>query len=90
MPDDRITSVLVEGEPVPLSERTRALLGSPSLVTLEHDTEGPTMKVRITRACGDWLEGDEPEVNADYGKQLIENGLAEEVGGKTASRAKRK
>ncbi|MBA3511849.1 MAG: hypothetical protein H0T81_08090 [Sphingomonas sp.] len=37
------------------------------------------MKVRIIRACGEWLEGDEPEVNADYGKQLIENGLAEEV-----------
>ena len=65
------------------------LLGSPSLVTLKHDTEGPTMKVRITRACGEWVEGDEPEVNADYGKQLIENGLAEEVGDKPA-KAKRK
>jgi hypothetical protein len=80
----------VEGEPVPFSKRTLALLGSPSLVTLKHDTEGTTMKVRITRACGDWLEGDEPEVNADYGKQLIENGLAEEAGVKPAAKAKRK
>ena len=68
MPDDRIEAVLVEGEPVPLSDATVALLGSPSLVTLKHDTEGEIMKVRITRACGDWLEGDEPEVNADYGR----------------------
>ncbi|WP_395622144.1 hypothetical protein [Sphingomonas daechungensis] len=76
---DRIETALVEGEPVPESAFDRALLGSPSLVTLKHDTEGDAMKVRIIRACGDWLEGDEPEVNADYGKQLIDNGLAEEV-----------
>lgn len=31
-----------------------------------------------------------PEVNADYGKQLIENGLAEEVGGKALAKPKRK
>ena len=76
MPDDRSEAVLVDGEPVPESEYDRLLLGSPSLVTLKHDTEGETMKVRITRACGEWLEGDEPEVNADYGQQLIENWLA--------------
>ena len=29
------------------------------------------------------------EVNADYGKQLIENGLADEVGDKPAAKAKR-
>ena len=83
---DRIETLVVEGEPVPESALDRALIGSPSLVTLKHDTEGPTMKVRIIRACGEWLEGDEPEVNADYGKQLIENGLAEEVGEKAASK----
>lgn len=44
------------------------------------------MKVRIIRACGDWVEGDEPEVNAEYGKQLIENGPAEEVGSKPAGK----
>lgn len=44
------------------------------------------MKVRIIRACGQWVEGDEPEVNADYGKQLIENGLAEEANGEAASK----
>lgn len=87
---DRQETALVEGEPVPESAFDRVLLGSPSLVTLKHNTEGPTMKVRITRACGEWLEGDEPEVNADYGKQLIENGVAEEVGAKAASKAKRK
>ena len=87
---DRQTSVLVEGEPVPESAFDRALLGSLSLVTLKHDTEGPTMKVRITRACGEWLEGDEPEVNADYGKQLIENGLAEGLSAQPAPKGKRK
>ena len=86
---DRQETALVHGEPVAESALDRLLLGSPSLVTLKHDTEGPTMKVRITRACGEWLEGDEPELNADYGKQLIENGLAEEVGDKPA-KAKRK
>lgn len=67
---------------MPESELDRALLGTPSLVTLKHDTKGETMKVRITRACGQWLEGDEPEVNADYGRQLIGNGLADEIKGK--------
>jgi hypothetical protein len=83
---------LIEGANglVPVTEYYAPLTGSPSVGTLKHDTEGPTMKVRIIRACGDWLEGDEPEVNADYGKHLIENGLAEEVGAKRASQAKRK
>ena len=90
MPEDRIEAVLVDGGPVPESEYDRLVIGSPSLVTLKHDTEGSTMKVRITRACGQWLEGDEPEVNADYGKQLIENGLAEEASAKPTTKAKRK
>jgi hypothetical protein len=80
----RVETALVIGEPIPESALDRALIGSPSLVTLKHDTEGQTMKVRIIRACGEWLEGDTPEVNADYGKQLIENGLAEAV---TATKA---
>lgn len=87
---ERRTAVLVQGEPVPESAFDRALLGSPSLVTLKHDTEGETMKVRIIRACGAWIEGDTPEVNADYGKQLIANGLAEEVGSKAAAKPKGK
>ena len=87
---ERRTAVLVQGEPVPESAFDRALLGSPSLVTLKHDTEGETMKVRITRACGAWIEGDTPEVNADYGKQLIHNGLAEEISAKAAAKPKGK
>ncbi|MGN6156274.1 MAG: hypothetical protein ACTHN4_11170 [Sphingomicrobium sp.] len=75
---------------MPESAFDRALLGSPSLITLKHDTEGETMKVRITRACGAWIEGDTPEVNADYGKQLIANGLAEDASDKPASKAKGK
>ena len=74
-----IETALVEGEPVPASALALAITGNPSLVTLKHDTEGQPMKVLITRACGEWLEGDKPEVNADYGKQLIDNGLAEEI-----------
>lgn len=74
-----VEAVVVTGDPVPESERDRALLGTPSLVTLKHDTEGVTMKVRIIRACGEWLEGDEPAINADYGRRLIGNGLAVEV-----------
>jgi len=77
----------VTGEPVPESAYDMALLGTPSLVTLKHDTEGEAMKVRITRACGHWIEGDEPEVNAEYGRQLIENGLAEEVAAPTTKKA---
>lgn len=72
-------TVIVQGEPVPESVYDVALLGTPSLVTLKANTEGPTMKVRIIRACNEWTEGDEPTVNADYGRQLIANRLAEEV-----------
>lgn len=46
------------------------------------------MRVRIIRACNEWLEGDEPEVNAEYGRQLIANGLAEEVKAKPAPAGK--
>lgn len=83
----KIEAVVVTGEPVPESALDKALLGSPSLVTLKHDTEGDTMRVKIIRACNTWLEGDEPEVNADYGRQLIGNGLAEEVKPKAAKTA---
>jgi hypothetical protein len=87
---DHLTLAVVQGEPVPESAFDRALLGSPSLVTLKHDTEGETMKVRITRACGSWIEGDTPEVNAEYGKQLIANGLAEDVSEKPKPKGKGK
>lgn len=76
---DKVEAVVVTGEPVPESAFDRALLGTPSLVTLKHDTEGDKMKVRILRACNVWLEGDTPDVHADYARQLIGNGLAEEV-----------
>ena len=45
------------------------------------------MKVRILRACNTWLEGDEPEVHEEYGRQLIGHGLAEEVKPKAAKAA---
>lgn len=83
----RIETAVVAGEPVPESAYDKALLGTPSLVTLKHDTEGETTKVRITRACGHWVEGDEPEVNADYGRQLIGNGLAVEAKAKAPKAA---
>ena len=67
---DKVETALVEGEPVPISALTTALLGSPSLITLKHDTEGTTIKVRITRACGAWVEGDEPEVTLSTGSSL--------------------
>ncbi|GGE21854.1 hypothetical protein GCM10011529_30600 [Polymorphobacter glacialis] len=60
--------MLLEAEPVPVSAFSIALTGKPSLVTLKHDTEGPTTTVRIVRACGEWVEGDEPEVHADYAR----------------------
>lgn len=75
----KVETVIVAGEPVPESAVTRAVVGSPSLVTLKHDTAGPTMTVRILRACGEWIEGDGPTVHADYGRGLIANGLAKEV-----------
>lgn len=76
---ERTEAVLVEGEAIPVNAYTAAVLGLPSLVTLKENTKGDTMKVKIIRACSEWVEGDTPEVNAEYGKQLIENGLAEEV-----------
>ena len=84
---DKVEAVVVTGESVPESAFDMALLGTPSLVTLKHDTEGDTMKVKIIRACNPWLEGDTPEVNADYGHQLVGNGLAEEVQPGTAKLA---
>lgn len=87
MAADNVEAVLVTGEPVPESDFDRVLLGTPSLVTLKHNTEGNTMKVRIIRACGEWVEGDEPTVNADYGLQLIGNRLAVEVAAKAAKPA---
>lgn len=82
-----VEAIIVTGEPVPESDLDRALLGTPSLVTLKHNTEGDTMKVRIIRACGEWLDGDEPAINADYARQLIGNGLAEEVNPKAGKPA---
>ena len=90
MPSERTEAVMVEGEAIPVNSYTRAVLGLPSLVTLKEDTEGDTMKVKIIRACNEWVEGDRPEVNADYGKQLIENGLAEEVTTSTTKKASAK
>lgn len=87
MPADKVEAVVVTGEPVPESDYDRVLLGTPSLVTLKHYTEGDTMKIRIIRACGEWVEGDEPTVNADYGHQLIGNHLAVEVTAKAAKPA---
>ena len=72
----RVETVSLEGEPVAEGALSRAVVGSPSLVTLKPDTPGPTITVRIVRACGEWIEGDEPEVHADYGRGLIANGLA--------------
>lgn len=72
-------TVLLPASPVPESALTAALTGSYSLVTLKHETPGPTIRVRILRACGDWIEGDEPEVHADYGRGLIANGLADDL-----------
>lgn len=56
---------------------TRAILGDRSRTTLRHDSEGETMQVRIVRACGEWVEGDTLEINAEYASQLIGSGLAE-------------
>lgn len=64
----------VEGEPE--SEADQLILGSKSLVTIKPNTPGDTMEVRILRACNTWTEGDTPTVHAEYGRQLIENGLA--------------
>ena len=40
---------------------------------------GPTMEVRILRDCGRWQAGQTGSINADYGRQLVRNGLAEEL-----------
>ncbi|WP_206675227.1 hypothetical protein [Alteripontixanthobacter muriae] len=52
--------------------------------------DGEQMKIRITRANGSFLEGDEPTVEADYGKALIENGLAEEIKAQPKPKSKAK
>lgn len=73
----RPETVIVEVEAEPESELDVALIGAKALVTLKHDTEGNTMRVRVLRECNVWVEGDTPTVNATYGDKLIENGLAE-------------
>lgn len=75
----KVETVIVAGEPVPESALTRTVVGAPSLVTLKQYTVGPTMPVRIVRACGQWVEGDEPVVHAEYGRGLIANGLANKI-----------
>lgn len=42
---------------------------------------------RVLPAYGHLVEGDEPDVNAEHGRQLIGNGLAEEVKPKAAKAA---
>lgn len=44
--------------------------------------------VHICPACGHWFKGDLPQVNAEYGRQLIGNGLAQDVLPKAANAAK--
>lgn len=77
--DPRPETVIVDAAPEPESEMDVALLGSKSLVTIKPDTPGDTMQVRILRACSKWAEGDTPTVHAEYGRQLVGNGLAEEM-----------
>lgn len=48
---------------------------------------GPTINIRIVRECGRWRAGQTGAINADYGRQLIHNGLAEEVGPKVGKAA---
>jgi len=43
--------------------------------------------VHICPACGHWVEGDQPQVNAEYRRQLIGNGLAQDVLQKAAKPA---
>lgn len=70
------------------ANRITALIrgGVPGAVTIVPEDGGEQVKVRIIRANGSFVEGDEPTVAADYGKALIENGLAEPVEGAQKSR----
>lgn len=76
--EPRPETVMVDAEAEPESEGDKLLLGSKSLVTIKPDTPGETMRVRILRDCSTWAEGDTPTVHAEYGRQLVENGLAKE------------
>lgn len=43
------------------------------------NASGPTIDIRILRECGRWRAGQQGVINAEYGRQLIRNGLAEIV-----------
>lgn len=75
----RPETVILDVEAEPESVGDIALVGSKSLVTIKPHTPGDTMQVRILRECSTWSEGDTPTVHAEYGRQLIENGLAEVI-----------
>ena len=80
----RPETVVIEVEVEPESAGDKLLLGSKSLVTIKPHTPGDRMEVRILRACNKWAEGNTPTVHAEYGRQLIENGLAEPIPAKSA------
>lgn len=48
---------------------------------------GPTIEVRILRECGRWRAGQTGSINADYGRELVRNGLAEEIKATAPKRA---
>ena len=78
-PQPRPETVIVDVEAEPESEIDAVLLGSKSLVTIKPGTPGDTVQVRILRACNTWAEGDTPNIHAEYGRQLVENGLAVDI-----------
>lgn len=51
----------------------------PRRVGITPTAPGATMEVRILRECGRWRAGQTGSINADYGRQLVRNGLAEEI-----------
>lgn len=55
----------------------RLVTNLPRRTALMPDTPGETIRIRIMRECGRWRAGQTGEINAEYGRALIESGLAE-------------
>ncbi len=55
----------------------RLVTNLPRRTALTPDAPGETIRIRILRECGRWCAGQTGVINADYGRALIESGLAE-------------
>lgn len=55
----------------------RLVTNLPRRSVMSPDAPGERIVIRILRECGRWRAGQTGSINAEYGRELIENGLAQ-------------